>query len=203
MTTYEEDIVDICYNLKGYFTIMNIPFSAVEKRDGGKGRGEIDVLAIRIHDNQVKEAIHIEVSVSVSSKFPSKSKTQPKTDETGKLIKKFFTNDSGHKIREIIGDTEYKRVLISSEFDSKSLDRIKERMPDFGGEILRISDKDGRINLRLKYKDKSLDIEIIPFSQVLSETKELFIKKGLAKANFQDGRYRAIQYLINTSKSKE
>ena len=51
MTTYEEDIIDIYYNLMGYFTIKNIPFSAVEKRAGGKGRGEIDVLAIKIKNN--------------------------------------------------------------------------------------------------------------------------------------------------------
>ena len=46
MTTYEEDLVDVYYNLNNYFTIRNIPFSSIGKNKGGKGRGEIDILAV-------------------------------------------------------------------------------------------------------------------------------------------------------------
>lgn len=196
MTTYEEDIVDIYYNLLDYFTIKNIPFSQVEKKAGGKGRGEIDLLAIKIKDNKVIDAIHIEVSVSITSKFPFTSRTQPKIDESGKIIKKFFSNDSESKIKEIIGNTPFRRIVISSEFDNKSLNRIKERIPDFSGKVISIQRDDIGIKTKIEYNNKVLDIEIIPFKQMLNELKKLFKNKGMGKKNFQDPRYRGIQHSL-------
>ena len=35
MSTFEEDLVDVYYNLNNYFTIRNIPFSSVNKNKGG------------------------------------------------------------------------------------------------------------------------------------------------------------------------
>jgi hypothetical protein len=89
MATFEEQIVKSYYNLKNYFTLENIPFSAAEKRKGGKGRGEIDLIAIKIGRNngKVEEAIHFEVSASIKSKFPFKSEKQS-YDEVHKLLKK-------------------------------------------------------------------------------------------------------------------
>ena len=136
MTTYEEEIVDIFYNLQGYFTILNIPFSASEKRKGGKGRGEIDVLAIKISEGKVVDAVHSEVSVSLTAKFPFTAKTHPNQDESFRLIKKFFNNDSETKIKEYIGETQFRRIVISSDFDKNSVERLKKRIPGFSGTLL-------------------------------------------------------------------
>jgi len=200
MTTYEEDMVDVYYNLQDYFTITNIPFSAIEKRKGGKGRGEIDVLAIKVKNNKVIDCVHAEVSVSLTTNFPDLTRTQPAADESNRLIKKFFSNDSEHKIREIIGNTSFKRVLISSDFDKKSLTRLKNRIPDFGGEILNLKmSSEGSIITRIKHDKKTIDLEIIPFKKVLRDIKELFKIKNLQNKNFQDERYRGIHYLIEGS----
>jgi len=198
MTTYEEDIIDIYYNLMGYFTIKNIPFSAVEKRAGGKGRGEIDVLAIKIKNNKSVDAVHIEVGVSLTSAFPFTSRSKPEIDESNKLLKKFFKNDAEHKIRDLIGKTKCRKVTVCGKFDKKSANRLKRRIPAFDGKILNLKEKDNRIFLKLKYKEKVSDIEIIPFYIILAEVKRLFKEKGLENKNFQDPRYRAIQYLINS-----
>ena len=53
MTTFEEDVVDVYYNLNRYFTIKNIPFASIEKKRGGKGRGEIDLIAIKAEENKI------------------------------------------------------------------------------------------------------------------------------------------------------
>ena len=122
MTTFEEDMVDVYYNLQGYFTMKNIPFSAIEKRIGGEGRGEIDVLAVRIEDEKIKDLVHVEVGVSVTSPFPFTSTTKPKTDESLKLLRKFFRNDSEHKIKEIFGNSKFRSVIVSSEFSKNAVE---------------------------------------------------------------------------------
>jgi hypothetical protein len=200
MTTYEEDIADIYYNLQDYFTIMNIPFPPKEKREGGRGRGEIDLLAIKIKDNKVIDAIHVEVGVSLTSAFPFISKTRPKIDECNRIISKFFSNDSEYKIRELIGDTPFRRVMITSYFAKNCLEKLRERIPDFGGKIIEVS-KDGedKINLKIDYNNKILNLELITFPRILNDTKILFKKKGLENKNFQDTRYRAIHYMIEGS----
>jgi len=200
MTTYEEDIVDIYYNLQNYFTMKNINFSAIEKRAGGKGRGEIDVLAVKTKDERVIDAVHVEVGVSITSSFPFTSKSNPGSDESRKLLKKFFWNDAEHKIKELIGNRKFRRVTISGNFDKNSVERLKQRIKDFDGEVVSIKKENEKIYMRVKYKEKTIDIEIIPFSIILEEVKELFKKSGLEKKNFQDSRYRAIQYLINADK---
>jgi len=201
MTTYEEDIADIYYNLQGYFTVMNIPFRPKEKREGGKGRGEIDLLAIKINDNKVLDAVHVEVGVSLTSAFPFVSKSRPKIDECNKIISKFFSNDSEYKIKELIGNTDFRRVMITSSFAKNCLDKLKKRIPDFGGKILEISKEESdKINLKIEHNGKILKLEIVAFPRILKETKRLFKEKGLEKKNFQDTRYRAIHYMIENNK---
>ena len=199
MTTYEEDILDIYYNLDGYFTIKNIPFSAIEKRAGGKGRGEIDVLAIKTKDGKVIDAVHIEVGVSLTSPFPFLSRSKPDIDESAKILKKFFKNDAEHKIRNLIGNTEYRAVTVCGRFDKASVNRLKTRIPDFGGEVLDLKEMENRIFLKIKYKERIKEVEIVPFYVILNGVKKLFKEQGLENKNFQDPRYRGIQYLINSS----
>ena len=200
MTTYEEDMVDAYYNLKGYFTMKNIPFSAIEKRPGGKGRGEIDILAIKAENGKVKDAIHIEVSVSVASLFPFTTLTEPTIDGSFKILKKFFRNDSESQIKKIFGNTKFRRILISSEFSHKASDKLKKRISDFGGKVVRIKEKDEKIFLTVKDSDKQFEIEIIPFTKVIRSAKKIFKKKNLKKKNFQDPRCRTLQYLSTHTK---
>jgi hypothetical protein len=196
MTTYEEDIVDLWYNLQGYFTILNISFSAVKKRKGGKGRGEIDLLAIKVDDGKISNAVHIEVSVSVTTKFPEKSATNSGSDESGKIVKKFLSNDSRHKIKEFIGKIPYKRIFISSDFSKDVCDKLKQNIPRFGAKVISIKENNGQVNMTINYNNKKTDIEIIPFRHIFDETKKLIIQNGLINKNFQDTRYRALQAFI-------
>ena len=196
MTTYEEDIIDIYYNLNGYFTIKNIPFSAIEKRAGGKGRGEIDVLAIKVKDGKVIDAVHAEAGVSLTSAFPFTSRSKPEIDESGKLLKKFFKNDAEHKIKALIGKTKCRNITICGKFDKESVNRLKSNIPAFEGKILNLKEKDNKIILKIKYKNIIKEIEIIPFCIILKEVKKLFKEQNLENKHFQDPRYRAIQYLI-------
>jgi len=200
MSTYEEDIADMYYNLNDYFTIMNIPFSAIEKRIGGLGSGEIDVLAVKVKNNKFLDAVHAEVSVSISEKFPFRSdKGNKGADDCYKILKKFFLSDGEYKIKEILGKTKYKRVAITSTFKKDCLEKIKERMPYWGAKVINHSQAKGKIKLKINYKSKTLDIELIPFEILLQETMRLFKSKGLIGKNFQDKRYRAINYLRELS----
>lgn len=194
MTTFEEDLMEVYYNLKGYFTIKNIPFSPIKKRAGGKGRGEIDLLAVKINTNKMIDAVHIEVGVSVTSSFPFKSNTRPNLDESGKLIKKFLTNDSEHKIREYLGNSRYRCQFISSKFSSKIEERLKERLTHFGAKVIMIKRSDNKILVRINKSGKGRDIEIIPFQEILKEMASMFKDEKLKDKNFQDSRLRAIQH---------
>ncbi len=136
MTTYEEDVVDIYYNLKNFFTMKNIAFSAIEKRKGGKGRGEMDLLAIKVNKGRFDEAI-----LGCS--------------RTG-----------------------------------------KKRMKELSAEVISIDRRENKIFLTLKFSEKVLDIILFPFEEMLKEIAVLFYEKKLLYTNFQDPRYRALQYYV-------
>jgi len=198
MTTFEEDTVECYYNLKDYFTIKNIPFSATQKRPGGRGRGEIDLLAVEVgNGGRVNDAVHVEVNVSVSSSFPFVSKKKD-VDEVWKLLKKFFISDADAKISKLLKGLEWRCQLISSDFDSKSRERLEKRLKELGAEV-RFSSKDisqGLMKTRIQFNNKVKEIEIIPFSEILTRLKDIFKRKKLMKKSFQDSRLRAIQHLI-------
>ncbi len=203
MTTFEEDMVDVYYNLRGYFTMKNIPFSAIEKRPGGKGRGEIDILAIRVTDDKIKDIVHAEVGVSVTSPFPFVSTARPGIDECNKMLRKFFRNDSEHKIREIFGGSNFRRVIVSSTFSKNAVDKLKKRIVDFGAEIKKVEEKEGEIFITIEDSGKTLEIEILPFNKIMKTLKKTFKESGLEMKNFQDPRYRMIQYMVNNGKVDE
>lgn len=198
MTTYEEDIVDVYYNLQGYFTMKNVPFSAIEKRNGGKGRGEIDIIAVKVENENIKDVVHAEVSVSVTSQYPFVSNTQPQIDESGKILKKFFRNDSEHQLRKIFGHCKFRRVIVSSKFSNNVIDKLKERISYFGGKVEAIKEENGEIFITINDSNKTIEIEILPFDKLMNKLKELFKAQKLEKKNFQDPRYRALQYLVNS-----
>ncbi|HLD07258.1 MAG TPA: hypothetical protein VJC16_07065, partial [Candidatus Nanoarchaeia archaeon] len=135
MTTFEEDVVEIYYNLNDFFTIKNIPFSAVETRKGGAGRGEIDILAIHVKDKNFKNCSHIEASFSMTDGFPHVN--------SGKtIIRKFFSNDSEAKIKEIVGNTPYSCIMITSDFKRDTKERLKNKIIKGGGKVLNLVGRD-------------------------------------------------------------
>ncbi len=203
MTTFEEEIVDVYYNLNGYFTMKNIPFSTIEKRKGGKGRGEIDILAIKIKDDKVIDCIHIEVSVSITSLFPFTTKGNSVSDESGKIIKKFFSNDSDEKIKELIGNTPCQYYYFCSDFHKNVREKLKARIPYFGGEILDLVYNKKMILLKVKYKDKIKLIQIWPFTTTFFNLLKLFQQKGLILKHFQDSRLRSIQHFLHIMKKRD
>lgn len=195
MSTFEEDAVDIYFNLKGYFTIKNIPFSAIEKRPGGRGRGEIDVLAVKTDGNKITDAVWAEVSVSVTSAFPFKSE-KGNVDESKKLLKKFFLSDARHKIREYIGNMNPRLIFVSSMFNGKSAERLESRLGTFGAQVIVIRNENERIHAKIIHGETEGEIEIIPFPCLMKEIKRLYGERGFLKKNFQDSRLRGLQYLV-------
>lgn len=202
MTTFEEDLVDIYYNLLDYFTIKNIEFSSQEKRKGGKGRGEIDILAVQVK-NSKGHCLWIEVSVSITTHFPFSSDTNKNLDESGKLLRKFFSESADKRIKEIIGDTPYHCILICSDLRPNFKKNLKERIPDFGGEIISLVDDKRVVLLEVKYKGKTKLIEIRTFTSIFFKLMKLFQEKGLLQKNFQDTRLRAIQHFLHIVKKRD
>jgi hypothetical protein len=172
MAAFEEQIVKSYYNLKNYFTLENIPFSATEKRKGGKGRGEIDLIAIKIGRNngKVEEAIHIEVSASITSKFPFKSKKQG-VDEVHKLLKKFFISVDD-KLKEFYAGN-YKFQFITSVFNDDIENRLKDRLKHWGADVQSVKREGESLLVKLKYNGKLKEIKITPFTDILKELVKL------------------------------
>ena len=197
MTTFEEDVVECYYNLKGYLTVKNVCFSAVEKRPGGKGRGEIDLLAVLIgKEGKIKDAVHIEVAVSLTSQFPFISRRNRNYDEVWRLLKKFFMSDADEKIKEYFKSSKWRSQLISSDFDSeKAFSKLSRRLKELGAEHEILTSEADKIEVRVRFNDKEKQIEIRPFSKILSELKEIFQEQNLSEKSFQDPRLRGIQYL--------
>ncbi|MEM4521373.1 MAG: hypothetical protein QXF23_06600 [Candidatus Bathyarchaeia archaeon] len=98
MARFEEEIVERYYNVMGYLTIKHVPYSSPIKRAGGKGRGEIDLLAVKLGDKgTVEDRIWCEISVSITSHFPFISE-KPNVNEVSKLVKKFFSKGAELKV---------------------------------------------------------------------------------------------------------
>ena len=209
MTRFEEDAVECYYNLKGYLTIKNIQFPAVKKRPGGKGRGEIDLLAVKVGSRgKVRDAVWAEIGVSVSSRFPFISRTRPgSVDEVRKLLKKFFESDAEHKIKILLKDLKYDCRFVSSEFSSKTKDNLENRIAELGARVVSLSENRDTINIKIRFKNLEKnnierDIEIVPFSEILRRLGAIFDKEGLMTRDFQDPRLRGIQYLVKASSKR-
>lgn len=200
MVTFEEELVNGYYNLKGYFTIQNLNFPAAKKRRGGKGRGEIDLLAIRVGDvGKVVDAMHIEVSVG-SYAFPFIDKSGG-ADEIKRMLKKFFLNDSDVYTNKLLRNIKCKSQMITSKLDKKSLNRIQNRLIELDVSFSSISEKNNRIYLLgVICNGKKKDIEICPFSTLVSELKGLFIDKKMLTRDFQNQSLAAFQHLVRFSK---
>jgi len=209
MTTYEEDIVEVYYNLKGYFTRKNIAFSATVKRPGGRGRGEIDLLAIKPDKNgRIEDAIRVEVSVSAKSFFPFTDKNGS-ADEIKRLLKKFFLCDVNKKLKELLGNFKsIRNIMVSSDFNNKTIEKIERRLKEEKVKSFNIKDLNESIELDIchgskkdKFEYRRLKITIIPFSKIIEELKEKF-RDDLMDKSFQDPRLRGLQHLFKAQKKK-
>lgn len=201
MTTFEEDLVDVYYNIDNYFTIRNIPFSSINKNKGGKGRGEIDILAVLIKDGKFVNCSHIEVSVSVTSKFPY-------NDTPDYIIKKFFSGGSEKKITEIIGNVNYFSILITSDFSRNAKDLLRKRLSEKEGvEVVSIASTGATnyntIILEMKYEGKTKKVLLHTFTHIFFQLLKKFQEKGYIYKNFQDSRLRSIQHQLHLMKKRD
>ncbi|MEK6983531.1 MAG: hypothetical protein AABX33_03075 [Nanoarchaeota archaeon] len=201
MTTFEEDLVDVYYNINNYFTMRNIPFGSVNKNKGGKGRGEIDVLAILIKDGKFVNCSHIEVSVSVTSKFPY-------NDTPDYIIKKFFSGGAEKNITGIIGNVNYFSILITSDFSKNAKDLLRKILSEKEGvEVLSIASTGATnyntIILEMKYQGKIKKILIQTFTHIFFQLLKKFQEKGYIYKNFQDSRLRSIQHQLHLMKKRD
>ena len=186
--------MDCYYNLIGYFTIKNIQFSAIERRPGGKGRGEIDLLAVKLRGDDKPECLWIEVSVSVSDKFPFSSSSKD-TDTSGSIIKKFFESDARHKIRRY-GLRYPKYIFISSDFKKNVEEKFGKRLEHWDAKLIKSKTTEDGFIAHIEYNGVKRRIQIIRFSEILCHLKAVFERDDLTTKNFQDPRLRSIQYLV-------
>ena len=205
MVRFEEEVVGRWYNLQGYLTALNIPFESPVKRSGGKGRGEIDVLALKLDTNgKIVEGIHTEVSVSVTSRFPWIEKGST-GDDANRMLKKFFSKGAENKIREYFGCTRYKNRLISSEFSSNAVNKLRNRFQQIpNSSLIDIVGSKSKITLSIYNVPKDWDIEvpctktieIIPFSNIINDLKIIFKEQKLSEKDFADVVMRSIQCMF-------
>jgi hypothetical protein len=207
MPRFEEDVVECYYNLKKYFTVKNIQFNAKSKRPGGKGRGEIDLLAVKIGSNQqIEDAKWIEIGVSAHSHFPFRGEGKHEDiDAVKRFLKKFFQSDAEFEIKKFLNGYRFKYQFISSEFNQKTKDKLENRLKKFGAKLIKISGNNNKILIKVKYvnlenKRKVKVIEIIPFSEILNDISGIFHSEDLMKKNFQNNNLRALQYLVKYQK---
>ena len=201
MTTFEEDLVDVYYNLNNYFTIRNIPFSSIEKNKGGKGRGEIDILAVLIKNGRFMNCSHIEVSVSVTSKFPY-------NDTPEYMIKKFFSGGAEKEITDIIGNVNYFSVFITSDFRKNAKELLCQILLEkVGVEVVSIASTGATnyntIILEMKYQGKIKKILIQTFTHIFFQLLKKFQEKEYIYKNFQDSRLRSIQHQLHLMKKRD
>ena len=114
--------------MQKYFTLENVPFSAAKNMPGGKGRGELDIIALKIDNKKgcISDLIHIEVSTSITAKFPFKGNKY--SDESKKLLKKFFDNNSDNALKKYFDGQKWRYVLICSDFRKNIEEYLPERL---------------------------------------------------------------------------
>lgn len=201
--TFEEDIVERWYNARGYFTIRNIGYPSPAKRPGGKGRGEIDLLAVKMEHNKIQDKIWCEIGVSVSSKFPFISKTKNDSDEVYKLVKKFFSKGGCNVAFEHFG-SEYRCQNVTSSFANNIKDILEKRLPSFKAELIDFHKTELGAEVRIKFEPEDpgikeggvKTIELIEFPKVLDNFKRIFKEKGWMKRNFIDPTMRTFQWFL-------
>jgi hypothetical protein len=208
MARFEEEVVERWYIIRGYLTARNIGYESPVRRPGGRGRGEIDILAVKLGGTGVEDRVRCEVSVSVASTFPFISKARREVDKAYRLVKKFFSKGAHVKAVEYLGSEEYRCQLVSSELAKNYEELLRENLPRFGSSLVGVAPKffEGRIeSVKIRVEHNPIDpeievggvreIEIVPFQTVVRELRGEFERLGLMKRDFADPTMRSIQYL--------
>jgi molybdopterin converting factor small subunit len=213
MVRFEEEVVERWYNLRGYLTAKYVGYSSPAKKKGGKGRGEIDLLACKIgEEGKVSDCVRVEVGVSVIGNFPWVGRKRISSDDTGRLLKKFFSKGADLKVKEYFGTLRYRNQMISSEFANDAKDVLKGRLEELGAKVVKIEQKESKIVAKIAYKPQDEDIElrdereieIIPFSMVMKDLKKIFQDQDLMHRDFSDVVMRSIQHMVKSeSKNNE
>ena len=212
MARFEEEVVERWYLIRGYLTARNVGYEPLVKRPGGRGRGEIDILALKLGGGGVEDRVRCEVSVSVTSTFPFISKTRREVDEVYRLVKKFFSKGAHSKAVEYLGSEEYERQLVSSELAKNYEELLRNNLPRFGSNLIGVTPKfsEGKVeSVKVVIEHRPIDseiemggvmeIEVIPFQTVVGELRGEFERRGLTKRDFADPTMRSIQYLTKYS----
>jgi len=215
MPKFEEEAVNCWYALRGYLTARNIVYVSPTKRPGGKGRGEIDLLALKVDaEGKPEDRVRVEVGVSIAGRFPWIDK-KGGADETRKLLERLLSRGADEKAREYFGTNEYRNQFITSEFASNACSVLKNRIEElkrsgeFNVEVIRVEGDEPKILLKVKNDPKDIEMElsgvreaeILPFSYVIKQLTNLFKEKGLAHKGFSDPIMRAIQYIVRIQES--
>jgi hypothetical protein len=106
----EKEIVGLWLNSQGYLVVSDI--------NAGKNK-VVDALALKVEDGQLKEAVHVEVSVSVSSPTIDLSDFQAKFSDP--LVKKAIHG----VMKRFSGQKEYKMLLVANNPAVKNIGEIE------------------------------------------------------------------------------
>ncbi len=203
MARFEEEVVDRWYVIRGYLTARNITYKSPVRRPGGRGRGEIDLLAVKLGDEGVEDCVRVEVSVSVTSKFPFTSVKHPHIDEVRKLVKRFFSRGAHEKAVEYFGSREYRNQLVVGEFAKNWREKIERRLPPNAKLIdARPTELGTEVKIEYEPDDPGIEvggvreIEIVRFNTVLEDLRRIFEQKGLTERDFADPFMRSIQHIL-------
>ena len=203
MTTFEEDVIECYYNSMGYFTIKNYNFPAAIKRKGGKGRGEIDLIALKLNENSKLEDVHaIEIKFSITNPFPWDSPVDL-------LVKKFIKQDIEVAIKKLIGK-KFKPsfYLVAGIFNPKTKEKLieyleKEIPNNYEFQELRnIKESYEKYRIRISAENfenavKTVDITIIDFQEMLKYILNYFKEENLHLRNYTDPRMRSISQYVS------
>ncbi|MEM2352292.1 MAG: hypothetical protein QXT26_07780 [Thermoproteota archaeon] len=208
MVRFEEEVVERYYNIMGYLTAKNIPYPSPAKRPGGKGRGEVDLLAVKLGRGRVVEdSVWCEVSVSVTALFPFICKKKPSVDEVCKLVRKFFSSGAEMVVAQYLSTRNYRYQLISSELSGRCKELLRDNMPS-GSKLLSVRDTEWGIEVEHKALDPEIEvsgvrrIEVVPFSKILERLAEKFESKGFMEKDFADIIMRSIQHLAKQYRTR-
>ncbi len=200
MTTFEEDVLECYYISLGYLTLKNHIFSASKKRDGGEGRGEIDLLAVKLNqDSEIEDVAVFEIKFSITSPYPWE-------DSVKQLIKKFIKQDIEKAIVKIVGkNVDFKFYFAVGIFNSTTKQNlIKKLNREIPGKY-KLDDINDQSKPYEKYRllltarniedeEKTAQITIINFQEMHKFILRYFKKKELYKKGYTDSRFRSIAH---------
>lgn len=200
MTTFEEDVIECYYNSLGYLTLKNHTFNAFKTRDGGKGRGEIDLLAVKLNKySKVFDVVVHEIKFSITNPYPW-------GDPADQLINKFILQDIEEAIIEIVGKKcDYQLYFNVGIFNKNTRKNLLKKLNDTIPGDFNFHDLNNRNKPYEKYKivlraqnnegiNKEVEIIIIEFQEMLKFILKYFKETEMYKRAYTDARFRSLAH---------